>query len=186
MTTKVSIFPIKICARKSPEELEPIMSIVFVPEEDTFNKPETIPVIDINFLIETNKEEYIDYICSLEWFSTFYAHTNVHQLFKRVNFACNINVTDSIEFTEEMKEKLNAFFAVFVNKLKTLVDNLDKYLTLWQETPAFTITMGTEDEVAEAEHTHDHAHPHDHEHVHEEEEATPSPSEVVEDESKSE
>ena len=148
---KVAVFPIKICAKKgtTPEELEQVLSVGFEPREDTFNKPDTVPVIDINLMVETDNPEYIDYICSMNWFDDFYTYTNIYRLFRKVNFACNIKVIDAIELTDEAKEKLKALFNVFVARLQTIVEDLDKYATLCQESPIFTITMGTEEEAKE-------------------------------------
>ena len=38
---------------------------------------------------------------------------------------------------------------MFVARLQSIVENLDKYATLCQESPIFTITMGTEEESKE-------------------------------------
>ena len=146
MTTKVEIFPIKICARKeeNSEELNSVMTITFEPDEESFKQHETAPTVSIKLTVESNKDEDIDYICSLIWFDHFFTHTGVYNLLRRVNFACHIDVSDKVEFTDAMKEKLNAGFGVFVSKLRSIID--DKYIILWAENPIFAITMGSENE----------------------------------------
>ena len=149
---KIEIFPIKVCVRKEekPEELESIMTITFEPDEESFKKTDTVPNINVNLVVESNKDEHIDYICGLNWFDNFYAHTGIHNLLRRVNFACNIRVSDDVEFSEAAKEKLNASFGVFVSKLKGIIEDMNTYITLWPDTPLFTVTMGTEEEKTEA------------------------------------
>ena len=176
---KIEVFPIKVCVKSEAEsdKLESIMTVNFEPDEESFKNTDTPPNININLMVESNKEEDINYISELRWFDHFFARTGIGDLLTRVNFACNINVRDDIEFSEEAKEKLNAAFAVFVSKLQSIISDYAKYSVMWAQSPIFTVTLGTKDEIPEEE--HDHEHPHDH--VHEEE----TPSEAVEDESKS-
>lgn len=164
--SKVEIFPIKIAARKekTSEELTPIISIDFVPDEESFNKTDSIPTINVNLVIESNEENHINYICGLNWFDNFFTHTGIYNLLRRVNLACNITTSEGLELSDEIKENLNTAFSSFVNKLKTIIDDITTYVTLWPENPAFTITIGKE----------------------EPEESTPSSTEEVKDESKSE
>ena len=147
--TKVEIFPIKICSRKveNPDEFETIMSVNFEPDEESFKQKETAPTISVRLTIESNKPEDIEYICGLNWFDHFFTHTGIHNLLRRVNFACNIEVNDQIEFSDEVKDKLNASFGGFVSKLRTIIDDMDKYVTMWSENPVFAVTMGTKDDA---------------------------------------
>lgn len=148
---KFDVYPIKICARgrnaEKPEELTSIMTIIPEAVENTFNKGNETPVINIKLLIDSNNQDDIDYLHRLLWFDKFIAYTSLFNLINKVNFACSIEVNNSVEFTDVQKDDLNHMFEHFVSSFKDFVEDTKEHVVIWPEQPAFSIT--TPDPVKE-------------------------------------
>ena len=142
--TKIDIFPVKICSRNNddPKSLESIISIIPEAVEDTFKEnSETVPTVNINVCIDSNKPEDIEYLHGMNWFTAFYMYSGVYKLVNRVNFACNIVVNKDVEFSDDIKNELNHMFEHFVDKFKETVEDTRKHITIWPNDPAFSITI---------------------------------------------
>ena len=154
---KYDIYPIKICVRgrnqEKPEELSSIMTIIPEAVEDSFNKPDTPPTINIKLLIDSNNLEDIDYLHSRLWFDQFISYTGIYNLINKVNFACAIEVNNQVEFTDSNKEDLNHMFEHFIEDFKRFVEDTKTHIVVWPEQPVFTIT--TPDPEKEKEETNE-------------------------------
>ena len=149
---KIDIYPVKICSRDAddPKKLESIVSIVPEAVEDSFKEnSETAPTVNINVCVDSNKPEDIEYLHSMNWFTTFYLYSGVYKLINRVNFACNIVVNKEVEFSDDTKDALNHMFEHFVEKFKETVEDAQKHVTIWSNDPAFTITIADPEEQKE-------------------------------------
>ena len=151
---KIDIFSVKIGITgrntENPDEMTDIMSVSIIPEEETFKDKEKVPVVNINFMVTSYKEEDIDYICSKKWVTSFLITSGIFQLFRRVNFACNIGVNNEDNYSKAVKDKLSNMLNEFVNMLEDIIN--DKYVMAWTERPVFTVTT---DEDAAKENVED-------------------------------
>lgn len=141
---KYDVYPIKICVKgrnsEKPEELTSIMTIIPEAVEDTFNKEDTPPTINIKLLIDSNNQDDIDYLHRLFWFDKFIAYTGIFNLVNKVNFACAIEVNNAVEFTDVQKDDLNHIFEHFVEAFKLFVEDTKEHAIIWPDQPAFSIT----------------------------------------------
>lgn len=152
---KFDIYPIKICVKgrnaDNPEELSSIMTVIPEAVEDSFNKEDTPPVINIKLLIDSNIQDDIDYLHSLLWFDTFISYTGVFNLINRVNFSCSIEVNNNTEFSDTNKDDLNHMFSHFIEEFKRFVEDTKTHIVIWPKQPAFSITTPDPVEVNKEE-----------------------------------
>ncbi len=148
---KYDVNPIKICVRgrnsEKPEELTSIVTVIPEAVEDTFNKEDTVPTINIKLLIDSNNQDDIDYLHRMFWFDKFITYTGIYNLINRVNFSCSIEVNNEVEFSDTNKDDLNHMFEHFVEAFRNFVDDTKEHIVIWPERPAFSIT--TPDPVKE-------------------------------------
>ena len=147
---KIDIFSVKIGITgrntENPDEMTDVMSVSIIPDEETFKDKETVPVVNINFMVTSYKEEDIEYICSKKWVNSFLITSGIFQLFRRVNFACNIGVDNEDNYSKAVKDKLSNMLNEFVQMLEDIIN--DKYVMAWTEKPVFAVTTD-EDAVKE-------------------------------------